>query len=86
MNKEDEIRYGLQPIITPGDIPKDRDTIRTWVTSEKRPFLPYDGFRLLTDTYILQWRKSWWIFGRWIKIWNRADFDQIWVLDEGYVR
>lgn len=86
MNDEEQIRYGLRPFIISDNGMKDRDTPRTWVTSQKRPSFPYDGFRLLTDTKILQWRKSWWIFGKWVKMWDRSDFDQIMVLDEGYVR
>jgi len=57
-----------------------------WVNSEKLPWFPLDGFRVLKNESILVWKKKWWIFGKWITLYNKSDYDIVAIMDQGFIR
>jgi len=60
------------------------DFSRTWVNSESFPFLRYDGYRVLHNETIYEWKKKWWIFGKWLM--KKRTTNEVCVLDEAVIR
>lgn len=83
---EREIRLGLRPYIMTNTMIKNSTKRRTWVNSEKMPWFPHDRYRVLVNQDIMEWKKSWWVFGKWIKLYSKFDFDEICVWDGAVIR
>jgi len=64
------------------------EKLRVWVNSEKTPYwkMRLDGYRILKNHKIYQFKKSWWKFGKWEVLYENTKNMEIYVLDEGIIK
>jgi len=80
---QQRLRNGTLPVI-PMNV-KDPQ-LRVWVNSEKFPWFPLDGYRVLHKGSIFERKKQWWIFGKWEVRYDKTKDMEVCVMDEALIR